>query len=131
MVGNSQHLTTIRGLLSLFSFSSISFFEGGCGFEVYVFHTDGCPQGGLCCGQELSGMDQEWSGKLFLKNCWVIAGNCCLKTKPMGSAGRTVLWSGIVGNGPGMVRKIIPGKLLGNCWKLLFKNYCCPIKLTF
>ena len=27
-------------------------------------------------------------GKL-LGNCWVIAGNCCLKTKPMGSAGRT------------------------------------------
>ena len=22
---------------------------------------------GMCCGQELSGMDQEWSGKLFLK----------------------------------------------------------------
>ena len=30
----------------------------------------------------------------------------------MGSAGRTVLWSGIVGNGPGMVRKIIPEKFL-------------------
>ena len=28
------------------------------------------------------------------------------------SAGRTVLWSGMVGNGPGMVRKIIPGKFL-------------------
>ena len=35
---------------------------------IYVFHTNGCPPGGLCCGQELSGMDQEWSGKLFLKN---------------------------------------------------------------
>ena len=22
---------------------------------------------GLCCGQELSGMDQEWSGKKFLE----------------------------------------------------------------
>ena len=22
---------------------------------------------GLCCGQELSGMDQEWSGKNFLE----------------------------------------------------------------
>ena len=28
------------------------------------------------------------------------------------SVRRTVLWSGIVGNGPGMVRKIIPEKFL-------------------
>ena len=34
--------------------------------------TDGCPLGGLCCGQELSGMDQEWSGKLFLKNSCIL-----------------------------------------------------------
>ena len=33
-----------------------------------------CPQGGLCCGQELSGMDQEWSGKLFLKNSCILLG---------------------------------------------------------
>ena len=42
------------------------------------------------CGQELSGMNQEWSGMTSLKNCWVIAGNCCLKTKLLESAGRTV-----------------------------------------
>ena len=34
--------------------------------------TDGCPLGGLCCGQELSGMDQEWSGKLFLENSCIL-----------------------------------------------------------
>ena len=38
------------------------------------FHTDGCPLGGLCCGQEWSGMDQEWSGKLFLKNSCILPG---------------------------------------------------------
>ena len=32
--------------------------------------------------------------------------------KSLLSAGRTVLWSGIVGNGPGMVRKIILEKFL-------------------
>ena len=32
------------------------------------------PLGGLCCGQELSGMDQEWSGKLFLKNSCILLG---------------------------------------------------------
>ena len=26
------------------------------------------------CGQELSGMNQEWSGMISLKNCRVIAG---------------------------------------------------------
>ena len=36
------------------------------------FHTAGCPLGGLCCGQELSGIDQEWSGKLFLKNSFIL-----------------------------------------------------------
>ena len=111
-------------------------------------------------GQEWSGMDQEWSGKIFLENCRVIAGNCCLKTKPMGplgglvrvnvncheltanwgeffisiygkfteirvhkksllSTGRTMLWSGIVGNGPGIDINI------------LFKNYSWKIPVYY
>ena len=35
---------------------------------------------GLGCCQELSGMNQEWSGMTSLKNCWVIAGLLTKKT---------------------------------------------------
>ena len=34
------------------------------------------PLSGLGWGQELSGMNQEWSGMISLKNCWVIAVHC-------------------------------------------------------
>ena len=35
---------------------------------------DGVRRADFGCGQELSGMDQEWSGKLFLKNSCILLG---------------------------------------------------------
>ena len=80
--------------------------------------TDGCPLGGLVrVNVNCHELTANW-GELFIS----IYGKFTeirVQKKSLLSAGRTVLWSGIVGNGPGIVINI------------LFKNYSWKIPVYY